>query len=172
MKVMGADSRGSADWIGEVASSTVLETSFAWLCKRRTDYADGADVWNVRRRWPELKLQLQHDLLHGRSRFSPLRRIQIDGEFIELWAARWLDLCPLHGRLADFSSHAMEPAAGHSDRQRNTSGTAGGATPGQNVHRADQAGIHVSRVLDYGERRDRGCAFSLGRISRTYGSAL
>jgi len=84
---VGADARGSADWIGEIASSVVLDTAFAWLCQRRIDYADSADVWNVRRRWPSLKLQLQHDLLSGQYRFSPLRRIQIDGECIELWAA-------------------------------------------------------------------------------------
>jgi hypothetical protein len=65
-----------------------LDTAFAWLCQRRIDYADSADVWNVRRRWPELKPQLQHDLLHGQYRFQPLRRIQTtEGECIELWAA-------------------------------------------------------------------------------------
>jgi len=26
--------------IGEVGSSAVLDTAFAWLCKRRVDYAD------------------------------------------------------------------------------------------------------------------------------------
>jgi hypothetical protein len=36
-------------------------------------------VWNVRRRWPELKPRLQHALLHGQYPFSPLRQIQIDG---------------------------------------------------------------------------------------------
>lgn len=88
MNVVGADARGSADWIGEVASSTALANAFAWLCQRRIDYADSADVWNVRRRWPELKLQLQDDLLHGRYRFSPQRRIQTtNGEYMELWAA-------------------------------------------------------------------------------------
>ena len=88
MNVVGADARGAADWIGEVASSTALDTAFAWLCQRRIDYADSADVWNVRRRWPELKPQLQHDLLHGQYRFQPLRRIQTtEGECIELWAA-------------------------------------------------------------------------------------
>jgi hypothetical protein len=71
-----------------LASSTALDTAFAWLCQRRIDYADTADVWNVRRRWPELKLQLQHDLLDGQYRFSPLRRIRTtEGECIELWAA-------------------------------------------------------------------------------------
>jgi len=86
MNVVAPDSEGSADGIG-VASGAVLDTAFSWLCKRRIDYADSADVWNVRRRWPELKPRLQHDLLHGHYRFSPLRRIQIDGECIELWAA-------------------------------------------------------------------------------------
>lgn len=31
--------------------------------------------------------QIQDALLHGQYRFSPLRRLQIEGEFIELWAA-------------------------------------------------------------------------------------
>jgi RNA-directed DNA polymerase len=74
--------------IGEVASSAVLDTAFAWLCQRRIDYADSADIWNVRRRWPELKLQLQRDLLEGQYRFQPLRCIRTsDGDCIELWTA-------------------------------------------------------------------------------------
>jgi hypothetical protein len=75
------------EWIGEVASSAVLDTAFAWLCKRRVDYADSADVWNVRRQWPDLKPQLQDVLLRGQYRFEPLRRIHVQGEFRELWAA-------------------------------------------------------------------------------------
>jgi len=71
----------------EIASSAVLDSAFAWLCQRRIDYADSADVWNVRR-WAEIKPQLQRDLLAGRYRFQPLRRIRtVDGECIELWAA-------------------------------------------------------------------------------------
>jgi RNA-directed DNA polymerase len=64
--------------MSEVASSAVLDTAFAWLCQRRIDYADSHDVWNVRSRWPDLKLQLQRDLLHGRYRFSPLRLLRGD----------------------------------------------------------------------------------------------
>jgi hypothetical protein len=63
----------SADWTDEVASSVVLDAAFSWLCKRRIDYADSADVWNVRRRWPEIKPQLQRELLAGQYRFQPLR---------------------------------------------------------------------------------------------------
>src|ERR1035437_2499247 len=97
MNVLGADSRGSAQGIGEGASSAVLDSAFAWLCERRIDYADSAGVWNVRRRWPDLKLQLQDLLLRGQSRFLPLRRIHVHGEFIELWAA--LDALVLKARL-------------------------------------------------------------------------
>src|ERR1017187_3243489 len=87
MNIVAPDARETVDLMGEAASGAVLDTAFAWLCERRIDYADSADVWNVRRRWPELKPRLQRDLLHGQYRFSPLRRIQIDGECIELWAA-------------------------------------------------------------------------------------
>ena len=48
---------------------------------------DSCRGWNVRRRWPELKAKLQDDLLHGTFRFSPLRRIQVKGEAIELWSS-------------------------------------------------------------------------------------
>jgi RNA-directed DNA polymerase len=85
--VLVASSRGSAEWISEVASSAVLDTAFAWLCERRVDYADSADVWNVRHRWPDLKPQLQDALLRGQYRFQPLRRIHAQGECRELWAA-------------------------------------------------------------------------------------
>jgi RNA-directed DNA polymerase len=84
---LGTSSQRSVEWIGEVASSAVLDSAFAWLCKRRVDYADSADVWNVRRRWPDLKPQLQDALLRGQYRFQPLRRIQVQGECRELWAA-------------------------------------------------------------------------------------
>jgi hypothetical protein len=66
----------------------VLTAAFAWLCKRRIDYADSADVWNLRRRLAEIRPQLQRDLLDGQYRFQPLRRIRTaDGECIELWPA-------------------------------------------------------------------------------------
>src|ERR1017187_1568877 len=71
----------------EVASSAMLEAAFDWLCKHRADYSGNADVWNVRFHWSEIKLQLQRNLLEGDYRFSPLRRVQAHGEWIELWAA-------------------------------------------------------------------------------------
>jgi RNA-directed DNA polymerase len=86
-RILDATSRESTRWVREVASSAVLDSAFAWLCNRRIDYADSADVWNVRRSWPYLKLQLRGVLLRGQYRFQPLRRIQIQGESRELWTA-------------------------------------------------------------------------------------
>src|ERR1019366_819703 len=87
MSAVGGDAQKPTGWMDEVASSAVLEAAFEWLCKRRVDYSDSADVWNVRFRWAEIKLQLQHDLLGGQYHFSPLRRVQAHGECIELWNA-------------------------------------------------------------------------------------
>src|ERR1035441_1556388 len=86
-KIAMSTAGDSSDWMIDVASGAVLDAAFNWLCKRRVDYADNADVWNVRFRWAEIKLQLQQDLLEGQYRFSPLRRVQAHGECIELWNA-------------------------------------------------------------------------------------
>jgi hypothetical protein len=51
--------------MGEVAAGAGLDSAFAWLCQRRIDHADSADVWNMRRRWPEIKPQLQRDRPDG-----------------------------------------------------------------------------------------------------------
>src|ERR1017187_39466 len=88
MKGLAASSKISAGWMDEVASSPVLGWAFAGLCQRRVDYADSADVWNVRRPLARTKTQIQDALLQGQCHFQPLRRIQTgDGECIELWAA-------------------------------------------------------------------------------------
>ncbi len=54
----------------DIASDSVLDAAFAWLCKRRRGYPDHADVWNFRRDWPEDKARLRSNLLAGRYRFG------------------------------------------------------------------------------------------------------
>jgi len=76
-----------AAWSGEVVSSTMLDTAFAWLCKRRIHTPAVPMSGTSAAAGRELKIQLQDSLLRGQYRFSPLRRIRIDGECIELWAA-------------------------------------------------------------------------------------
>lgn len=71
----------------QIASDEVLEQAFEWLCKRREKYSENSDVWNIRRKWRDIKIQLQADLLAGRYRFTPLEQIRLNGENIELWTS-------------------------------------------------------------------------------------
>ena len=75
--------------LATIASDNTLDAAFAWLCKRRQDYPDGADVWDFRQAWPEEKARLRSDLLAGRYRFGLLSRVEMaNGEEIDLWSAR------------------------------------------------------------------------------------
>ena len=74
--------------LAEIASDSILDAAFAWLCKRRQNYPADADVWNFRRDWPEDKARLRSNLLAGRYRFGLLSRVELaDGEEIDLWSA-------------------------------------------------------------------------------------
>ncbi len=74
--------------LAEIASDSILDAAFAWLCKRRQNYPAHADVWNFRRDWPEDKARLRSNLLAGRYRFGLLSRVELaDGEEIDLWSA-------------------------------------------------------------------------------------
>ena len=44
-------------------------------------------MWLVRYRWSEVKPVLQAELIEGRYRFSPLRRIHCTDEDLEIWSA-------------------------------------------------------------------------------------
>ena len=57
------------------------DASFAWLCKRRKDCPDHADVWDFLRDWPPERACLHSDLSAGRFRFGLLDRItKADGK--------------------------------------------------------------------------------------------
>ncbi len=43
------------DLMQHIASDAVLEEAYAWLCERRKDYSSNDDVWDLRRRWAEIK---------------------------------------------------------------------------------------------------------------------
>ena len=76
-----------ANIMEEVTSFEVLEEAYGWLCKRREKYSHNDEVWTIRERWPEIKQQLQINLLDGSYSFSPLCRIhRTDGE-LEVWSA-------------------------------------------------------------------------------------
>jgi hypothetical protein len=75
--------------LAALASGATLDAAFVWLCKRRRDYSDDADVWDFRRDWPGEKARLHSDLSAGDIRFGlPDRITKVDGEEVDLWSAR------------------------------------------------------------------------------------
>jgi len=71
----------------EIASANILEQAYQWLCDRRKDYSHNDEVWEVRYRWHEIKPVLQAELIAGRYRFSPLKRIHRTEDDLEIWSA-------------------------------------------------------------------------------------
>ena len=49
----------------EIASESVLQQAYAWLCERRRDYSPHDYVWNARWRWEEIRPQRQEQLRVG-----------------------------------------------------------------------------------------------------------
>ena len=75
--------------VHDLVADDILDIAYDWLCRRRRDYPDDADVWTVRRTWPTVKATLRADLLAGRYRLGPLRRVvNRAGDRLDLWAAR------------------------------------------------------------------------------------
>jgi RNA-directed DNA polymerase len=75
--------------LARVASDTVIDAAYQWLCKRRRQYPPNSDVWWLRHQWARHKRCIQADLVAGRYRFAPLERIQRqDQDAIDLWSAR------------------------------------------------------------------------------------
>ncbi len=56
--------------LAAIASDSVLDAAFTWLCKRRRDYPDHADVWEFRRNWPQEKERIRAELPSGRTWFE------------------------------------------------------------------------------------------------------
>jgi len=72
-----------------VASDTVLDAAYEWLCQRRKHWPADSDVWSLRFYWPAEKARLRDELLAGSYRFEPLSRVtKSDGTVIHIWSAR------------------------------------------------------------------------------------
>ena len=97
--------------LAALASDTVLDTAYAWLCKQREHWPADADVWSLRFHWSCEKPRVQAELREGRYRFEPLSRVTgKDGEVMHLWSARdalvlkalALKVVRAHGLLPDY----------------------------------------------------------------------
>lgn len=73
--------------IAQVASDTIIDRAYAWLCDQRQDYHPNNDVWQVRRWWDEKKPLLQAQLLAGTYRLREQRLIRGAEGRVELWSA-------------------------------------------------------------------------------------
>ena len=67
----------------------IWESAYTWLCKRRRNYPDHADVWNFRRHWRREIDRLRRELLEGSYRLGLLSRTTLEsGEEVDLFSAR------------------------------------------------------------------------------------
>ena len=67
----------------------VLESAYAWLCRRRPGYPSSADIWSFRCKWKQEKARLQAELPEGSYRVSLLIRVSLKiQQEIDLWSAR------------------------------------------------------------------------------------
>ena len=76
------------DGMDLIASESVLQQAYAWLCERRQDHSPKDDVWDLRWRWEEIRPRLQDLLRAGEYRLGPVRRIHHGDETIEVWSAK------------------------------------------------------------------------------------
>ncbi len=76
-----------ASLITKIASNTVLDEAYQWLCKRRAKLSHNNDVWELRRNWQQLKPELQQSLWNGEYRFSPLVDLRLPDSKREYWCA-------------------------------------------------------------------------------------
>jgi len=73
----------------ELASDSVIESAYRWLCRQRCDWPASCDVWDLRHRWSAHKPALKAALLAGNYRFEPLERVHTArGEVVHVWSAR------------------------------------------------------------------------------------
>jgi RNA-directed DNA polymerase len=73
----------------KLASDGVVESAYQWLCRQRRHWPANSDVWDLRFHWPEMKSQLQRELLAGTYQFAPMSRfVNAEGETVHVWSAR------------------------------------------------------------------------------------
>src|SRR5271166_1291542 len=95
----------------EIASESILEQAYAWLCESRQDYSPNDDVWDVRWRWEEIRPQLQAQLRAGGYRLSPVRRFHQGDENIEVRSA--LDALVLKATALVVTAHWLPNLSQH-----------------------------------------------------------
>lgn len=74
--------------LAELASNSVIDTAYVWLCHQRRDWPADTDIWHLRFRWAAAKPQLQGQLSAGTYRFSSMDRVsKANGEVVHVWSS-------------------------------------------------------------------------------------
>ncbi len=135
--------------VEEITSDHTLEPAFRWLCWRREDLSHNNDVWDLRRRWHEIKPQLKKRLLCDSYCFSPLSEVRLADGALECWTA--LDSLVLKamaivlGRhLAPIISDRCVHVAGHGGAKKAVCEVVKYLTPDCHVMKSDVKGYYAS----------------------------
>ena len=134
------------NWIDEIASESVLEQAYAWLCERRQDYSPNDDVWDVRWRWEEIRPLLQAQLRAGGYRLSSARRLHLSDDDIEVWSA--LDALVLKATALVLTAHWLPNLSQHCHHLQGRGG-AKAAVRFVNEHLADNKFVFRTDVKSY-----------------------
>jgi hypothetical protein len=75
--------------LATLASDTVIDAAYHWLCQQRRHWPADTEIWDLRFHWPGEKHRIQQALLRGKYRFNALSRItKANGETIHVWSSR------------------------------------------------------------------------------------
>ena len=73
----------------QLTSPETMDAAFDWLCARRRDWPDHADVWAFRRNWQHEKRLIQRQIRAGIYRFSLQTRVTTSSASVaHIWSAR------------------------------------------------------------------------------------
>ncbi len=73
--------------IETIASDSIIDQAYTWLCRQRRHYHHNNDVWQVRRWWAEKKAILQAQIRSGNYRLREQQLIRGAERTVELWSA-------------------------------------------------------------------------------------
>ncbi|MHC4139177.1 MAG: reverse transcriptase/maturase family protein [Planctomycetota bacterium] len=138
-----------SELIQKVASDSVIDSAYDWLCKRRKGYSHNDEVWDIRFRWSEFKPHLQKTLLAGEYTISSQIVIKTPDRRTELWSAK--DALVLKA-LSIVLSEYLKPVlsrncyhlAGHGGAKAAVRATAKYLKQGQHIMKSDVRGYYAN----------------------------
>ncbi len=75
--------------LSDIASDSVIDTAYAWLCHQRRNWPADSDIWDLRFHWDTVKETIQRDLTQECFCFEPMSRItKANGEVVHVWSSR------------------------------------------------------------------------------------